>query len=127
MLLSLCSYVIRVWGYTLLTPETIHYIFALEMLHGVTFALMWVAAVDAARVLTPPGWGTTIQSLLGSLYGNLGQGIGAIVGGYVMDAYGGVILFRACSLLVLFMVVCRVMAMACSRCVPPRGDAARGA
>ena len=39
----------------------------------------------------------------------IGQGIGAIAGGLIMQAYGGVVLFRWCSLCVLLMFTVRGM------------------
>ena len=69
MLLSLGSYVLRVYGYTLLTPDTKNMIFCLEMLHGITFALMWVSAVDTARLLTPQVRESCLVVLMGCVFG----------------------------------------------------------
>ena len=49
-------------GYTALSPDNIGWLFALELLHGVCFALMWSALVERLRQLTVPGWGATMQA-----------------------------------------------------------------
>ena len=38
------TYIIRAYGYTLLTHDTRFYILGLEILHGFTFAGMWISA-----------------------------------------------------------------------------------
>ena len=50
--------------YTLLTPKTVWYVLGLEALHGVTFALMWTAAVEYSKQHSPKGWDATVQSIV---------------------------------------------------------------
>lgn len=52
----------------------------------------------------------------------LGQGMGAAMGGYVMDSYGAVVLFRGCAALVVCIMLARLIIMAVARIIPPRGD-----
>ncbi|KAJ1475686.1 major facilitator superfamily domain-containing protein [Baffinella frigidus] len=97
LLISYLTYVIRLVGYTLLTPETVYWIFALEILHGFTFALLWIAAVAHVHSITPVGWAGTMQSLLSTAQGSLGQGLGVIVGGSVMQHYGAIFMFQCAA------------------------------
>ena len=98
-LVSMVAYCIRVYGYCLITPETRYWILALESLHGITFACLWVAAVERARTLAPE-WGGTIQSILDAVYRCLGCAIGSVVGGWAMERYGAVAMYRCTSYIV---------------------------
>ena len=98
-------YSIRSFGYTILTVETRYYILILETLHGLTFALLWSASVEYGKIHAPKDFTTTMQSIITTAYSAAGVGIGSLVGGYIMDKYGGRWMYRgsaALSLLVFF-------------------------
>mmetsp|Transcript_2749 Transcript_2749/g.4471 ORF Transcript_2749/g.4471 Transcript_2749/m.4471 type:complete len:339 (+) Transcript_2749:408-1424(+) len=107
--IAYCCYIVRVFGYTMLTPETKHWILALELLHGFTFAGFWIAAVEHTRALTPPGWSSTMQSLLTGTYQCFGQGIGAIAGGFVMKHLGSAILYRSTATMVTALLMYKIV------------------
>lgn len=123
-------YVVRVYGYTLLTPGTRHRILALEILHGFTFATLWVAAVERARLMAPPGWGATLQTLLQTTYYSLGPGVGALVGGWIWHLKGAHFMYRAYAAAVAGLAVTRaaraVAAARRRRPKRPQVDAAVG-
>lgn len=104
-MVAMLSYVIRVYGYTLLTPETVWYVYLadvnmmasipildiyyfigchlvdcrrfvllLELLHGITFALMWTAGVKFMTMIAPEEWLTTAQSIFSAVYFCVGYG-----------------------------------------------------
>ena len=79
--LALAAYAGRVYGYTRLTPATVWWLLALEVLHGVTFGLAWTAAVDYAKAAFPKRWQTTAQMLTGLCNARLGVILGALLGG----------------------------------------------
>jgi hypothetical protein len=141
LLTSYVTYVVRLVGYTLLTPDTVYYIFGLEILHGFTldpvparhgeafpwrgaacfqeellrspstahrrFALLWIAAVAHIHRITPGGWAATMQSLLSTAQGSLGQGLGVIAGGWVMKAYDAIYMFQCAAALGFTLVLWR--------------------
>ena len=113
-LTAMVAYAARVYGYTLLTPATVHWVLALELLHGITFACMWIAAVEYVKVLSPPAWVATGQLLLSALKGCLGGGAGAVVGGWAYTKYGGVWMYRVAALVMAAAVVMHVAAMGAS-------------
>jgi MFS family permease len=123
--LAMLAFCVRCYGYTLLTEETKWWILALEALHGVTFALMWSAAVEFAKDKSPKGWDSTMQAVLVTTWRCLGLGIGAAVGGWVMDHYGARYMYRGTSFIVGGFFVLHVMfatAAWCSRwCGEGRG------
>jgi MFS family permease len=97
---AMLAYSIRVIGYTLLTPSTVHWILLLEVLQGITFASMWIASIDFSARVAPAEWSTTFQSMLSMTMSCLGGGVGPILGGYAMDYYGPVPMYRTAGLIV---------------------------
>ena len=66
------------------------YFLPIELLHGVTFSLSRVATVDFVQAALPEAWLTTGQQIL-LVAGpqGIGGGLGALGGGWFMDAHGG--------------------------------------
>lgn len=60
----------------------------LEIFHGITFGLVWSAAVHIASESCPVGMESTMQSLLDITYNGIGPAIGSIIGGYLFDTIG---------------------------------------
>jgi hypothetical protein len=90
-LLSMTCFVVRVYGYTLLTPDTKWWILPLEILHGVTFACFWVVSTDVSKTLineTHQKWNTAIPVMVQTLYAAIGAGFGSVFGGWAMHAWG---------------------------------------
>ena len=97
-LLSMSCFVIRVYGYTLLTPSTKWWILALESMHGVTFATFWIVTTDVSKVLIDESkgafWSTTIPSVVQMLYNAVGATIGSVFGGIAMHRFGSREMYR---------------------------------
>ncbi|CAB9505856.1 Major facilitator superfamily domain-containing protein 6 [Seminavis robusta] len=98
--LAMAGYLLRVFGYTLLKPRTVHYIFAMEILHGVTVGCMWIASVDFAAAIAPIEWSTTVQTMLSTAIFCVGGGLGPMVGGWVMEQHGAVAMYRGAGVVV---------------------------
>ena len=101
MFLAMLAYSVRVIGYTLLTPETVHWILLLEALHGITFACAWSSAVDFAAQVAPPEWTTLMQSTMNTFWGSIGGGVGPALGGIVYERYGPKTMFRNAGVIVI--------------------------
>lgn len=101
-------YVCRVWGYTYLTSETKYYILPIEILHGITFGTLWCGAKEYQRIITPLGWQGLFSSLLWMMYGSIGKGTGAIVGGYLFENIGAQETYRGSGLLVCCLLIMRL-------------------
>ena len=97
---ALLAYAVRVWGYSLLTPNTVQYVLVLEILHGVTFGCMWIASVDFSAAVAPAEWWTTVQTVLSTTMGCIGGGFGPVVGGILMQRFGAVMLYRGAGTVV---------------------------
>ncbi len=91
---AMFAHTVRVFGYTLLTEDSRYWILCLEVMHGVTFACMWSAAVEYAREGLPKEWASSAQSILVAALSCVGGGTGAIVGGWVMEHHGARYMYR---------------------------------
>lgn len=98
--ISMLAYTTRVLGYTMLTPNTVHYILLLEVLHGITFSTAWIAAVDVAAQISPKEWSTLVQSILSAVWSCVGGGLGPLLGGMVYERYGAATMFRGAAAIV---------------------------
>ena len=98
--LAMIAYTTRVIGYTLLSPSSAHWVLALEVTHGITFACMWISSIDYSALVAPKEWSTTFQSILQTALTCVGGGLGPVIAGFVMDNYGPFIMFRGVGILV---------------------------
>lgn len=64
-------------------------ILALQLLHGLTFPIIWIAGVSYAHENAPTGLSATAQGLFGATMYGVGSGLGAFLGGMVLDSLGG--------------------------------------
>jgi hypothetical protein len=55
-------------------------ILPVELLHGVTYACMWSAAVAYGAYVAPPHLEATVQGVMGGIYFGAGSGIGGAAG-----------------------------------------------
>ena len=85
LLIALASHAVRCFGYTRLTRETVWWILALEPLHGITYALMWSAAVDRIKVAFPAAWLASGQLTMSTVQNCVGCAMGSLLGGYWMQ------------------------------------------
>lgn len=61
---------------------------AVQLLHGMTFSLPWASFVLIMNSIAPPGFGTTIQSILHSLFVGVAGSAGTFVGSFLYSALG---------------------------------------
>jgi PPP family 3-phenylpropionic acid transporter len=82
---------------------------ATQALHGLAFSALWTATITLARDLVPPGWGATAQGLLASVAWGAAWGLGALLGGQLLQWSGATVMFVASALcaavgLIVFLV-----------------------
>lgn len=82
--IGLFSNVIRLFTYTLLKEPL--YSIPLEILHGVSSATIWTAAICYIGLF--PGTPVTLQAMLHGMYWGLGHGGGGILGGVLVTYIG---------------------------------------
>jgi PPP family 3-phenylpropionic acid transporter len=60
-----------------------------QVLHGPSFGVLWIAGVAYARELAPQGSRAVAQGLFVAVTGGLGGFAGSLLGGVTYDALGG--------------------------------------
>jgi len=110
-LLAMC---IRAFAYALITVPWL--VLPINLLHGVSFALLWAAGVASADAIAPPGLGATAQGLFAGTVLGLGASLGAFAGGALYDSIGPVALFQATGV----MLVAALLLFAIVRLMPRR-------
>lgn len=120
-LLSMTCFVIRVYGYTLLTPATKWWILPLESMHGVTFSLFWIVTTDVSKVLIDRSnggfWSTTIPSIIQMLYTAVGATIGSVLGGFAMHQFGSRFMYLFTAELVLCLLLVHLVGSIMARTI----------
>eukprot|EP01116_Phalansterium_solitarium_P005948 TRINITY_DN18272_c0_g1_i1.p1 TRINITY_DN18272_c0_g1~~TRINITY_DN18272_c0_g1_i1.p1 ORF type:complete len:516 (-),score=162.00 TRINITY_DN18272_c0_g1_i1:170-1717(-) len=82
---------IRMVGYTFITAAW--QAILIELMHGMTYSVLWIAGVDYANTVAPPNLKATSQGMFAASY-SLGSGCGSILGGLVYQHFGAMALFR---------------------------------
>ena len=73
----------------------------IQLLHGPTFSLMWIAGVSYADRIAPTGLEATAQGLFSGVMLGIGSASGAFLGGLVYEHVGLVAMFRLAALISL--------------------------
>ena len=86
LIASLLAYALRMGLYPLITVPG--WILAVQLLHGPTFAAMWIAGVAYAKRLAPPGSGAAAQGLFTGVAMGLSGFVGGLYGGFTYEWLG---------------------------------------
>lgn len=96
---ALFLYAIRALAYTLIAVPWMALL--IQLLHGPTFSLMWIAGVAYADAIAPAGLKATAQGLFSGVIFGVGSAVGSMLGGVVYEQSGLVNLFRLAALIAL--------------------------
>lgn len=97
LIAAFAAYAFRLIGCSLLQDVvdfSVHYIVPFEIFKVVANYFMWAAAMTYCEKLGPKVLASTITGTAVLMHTNIGRGVGVIVGGYIMNYFGGVIAFR---------------------------------
>jgi PPP family 3-phenylpropionic acid transporter len=89
---ALFFFAIRALAYSLIVVPWLALL--IQLLHGPTFSLMWIAGVSYADQIAPAGLEATAQGLLAGILLGIGSATGAFLGGLIYEHIGLVSLFR---------------------------------
>ncbi|ESP01980.1 hypothetical protein LOTGIDRAFT_157115 [Lottia gigantea] len=111
---GLGAYVLRFVGHSFINSKW--YIIPLELLHGVTYSLLWSSISSKVNLISPTGSHGTFQGITGAIYNDLGRGFGAILTGSLFQIYDARWVWRSYSascliLLIIFNITDRVWPM----------------
>lgn len=65
------AYAIRMISYSFL--DSVFGVLPIEVLHGITFGIMWATSTSYASIISPPGISGTVQGLLGGIHFGFGM------------------------------------------------------
>lgn len=65
------AYAIRMCSYSFL--DSVFGVLPVEVLHGITFGIMWATSTSYASIISPPGISGTVQGLLGGIHFGFGK------------------------------------------------------
>ena len=77
----------------------------IQALHGLSYGLMWSAAIPYVQIIAPPGKETLAQSMVCTIWGTLGQAIGSLVWGALYDLYSPAEVYFSGAVLTLFILI----------------------
>ena len=89
---ALFTFALRLLLYAFLLEPLL--LVTVQLLHGATFSLLWVAGVAYADALAPTGLGAAAQGMFTAAVLGLGGAVGALVGGVLYEAVGAAGMFR---------------------------------
>lgn len=76
-------------------------ILAIQLLHGLTFAPIYIAGVAYADQVAPPGMKATTQGMFGSTLMGFGAAAGGLLGGFLIEQVGPAAMYRVIGIVVL--------------------------
>jgi MFS family permease len=91
------AYVVRFLYYSQL--QNPWWVLPIEVLHGLTFGVMWSAVTHFSHEIAPAGLHSTVQGIVNGLHWGLGVGSGAVCGGILYQNYGAVFTFKCGAVL----------------------------
>jgi len=110
LLFSLIALSFRMFAYGIVKNPG--WVLVIQLLHGPTFAALWIAGVAYVSEIAPVGLRNTSQGLLTGFVMGLGSTLGAIFGGFLYDGVGFTQMYLWGSvsvfiLMIIFYVGCR--------------------
>jgi MFS transporter, PPP family, 3-phenylpropionic acid transporter len=70
-------------------------ILLIQLVHGFTFPIIWVAGVSYADQVAPPGLSASAQGMFGSTLMGVGAALGGLLGGILLQGFGSVGMYSA--------------------------------
>ncbi|KAI8798695.1 major facilitator superfamily domain-containing protein 6 protein A [Biomphalaria glabrata] len=97
MYVVVLAYCVRYLAFSLLTSPWLA--LPVELLHGLTYSMLWAAASSTASIVAPVGTQATCQGIAGAVYWDFGRGLGALVSGQILEVLTAPWTFRLFSAL----------------------------
>lgn len=97
MIVALFFFAIRALAYSFISLPWMA--LPIQLLHGLTFSLMWVAGIAYADRIAPQGMSATAQGLFSGVMLGVGSAAGSLLGGFLFDAVGAIWMFRVMAVI----------------------------
>ncbi len=99
LIMAFIAFVVRAIAYSLIVDP--RWAVAAQLLHGLTFSALWIAAVVYAGQIAPAGLGASAQAALGAVMFGLAGGSGALLGALLYDMVGPQTMFQLAGVLAI--------------------------
>jgi PPP family 3-phenylpropionic acid transporter len=99
LLLALVTVAVRVLLYSL--SGAAWQVLLIQLLHGLTFPVIWVAGVSYADEIAPPGLKASAQGMFGGTLMGFGAAVGSLLGGVLLQQVGSAGMYRVTGFVVL--------------------------
>lgn len=76
-------------------------VLVIQLIHGLTFAVIFIAGVHFADQIAPPGMKATTQGMFASTLMGFGAATGGLLGGLLLEQAGPAVMYRMVGLVVL--------------------------
>jgi PPP family 3-phenylpropionic acid transporter len=96
---AILIYAVRALAYTLLSGPLPALL--IQMLHGPTYSLLWIAGISLADRMAPPELSATAQGLFAGVLLGVGAATGSLLGGLTFEHINLVSVFRLAGLIAL--------------------------
>lgn len=88
LMVGLLLFSLRCLLYFFMTKPWI--VMPIQLMHGISNALMWVTGASYAGMMAPPGLNATAQRMFSSAIMGVGMGVGSLVGVFFLEQVGAV-------------------------------------
>jgi MFS transporter, PPP family, 3-phenylpropionic acid transporter len=102
LIVSLLAILVRLLAYSF--ASTAWMILIIQLLHGLTFSMLWVAGVAYSNRSAPQGLETTAQGMFSGVVMGLSSSVGAFVGGWLYELAGPQMMFRWTAIGILILM-----------------------
>lgn len=99
LLIGFSALAVRTFFFSILVDP--QWVLVGQLLHGISFAGMWTAAVVFVNKIAPPHLGASAQAMLGMVMFGAGGVAGALIGAQLYDSIGPANMFRVTGLIAL--------------------------
>ena len=107
IMIALIFLCLRLFLYGLVTSPIL--ILLIQVLHGFSFSVIWIAGVAYADSSAPEGKNATAQGLFNAVMMGLGSAAGGLSGGLLYDALGLSRMFQTAAVVILIATVILVL------------------
>ena len=99
LLLAMVTVAVRVLLYSF--SSAAWQVLLIQLLHGLTFPVIWVAGVSYADQIAPPGLKASAQGMFGGALLGFGAAVGSLLGGVLLQQIGSAGMYRITGIIVL--------------------------
>ena len=104
LMLALVALAVRSLAYALVQNPWL--VLPIQLLHGLSFAALWVAGVAYANKLAPAGLGATAQGLFAGVSMGVATAAGAFIGGILYENVGLSLMYGWAGIGILVALLC---------------------